>query len=390
MLAPDHQSAALCCQANPPQRRRVLLITRKWPPAVGGMETWAKEVAAELDAVADLTCVALPGRADGRPPSGLAVFRFGLKVALVLLRHRWQGDECLIFGDVALAPLARLVRRRGRGRPWVQLVAHGTDVAYGARPGMKPWLYRRYQGVARLFRHRIDEIVANSHATAAFAQALRLAPVRVVPLGVRLPEAAPPPPPLQAEPFLLFVGRVEERKGLGWFITQVLPHLPAEISVKVAGTVWDAAERQIMEAAGPRVQYLGSVFGDALLALRRQALAVLVPNQPVSPPRLEGFGLTAPEAAAAGAVLLATGLDGLKDAVEDGRTGFLMPPGDADAWVRKILEVRAWSPDQRQSFIAAAQARIAAHYTWQRVVADMLDPSVTASSNASPRRERSR
>ena len=53
--------------------KKVLFITRKWPPAVGGMETYAKRISEELSELTDLTTLSLPGRSDGRPPSGVLI-----------------------------------------------------------------------------------------------------------------------------------------------------------------------------------------------------------------------------------------------------------------------------------------------------------------------------
>ena len=50
------------------QSIRVMFITRKWPPAVGGMETWSVRLAEELARIGPVEVVALPGRADRRPP----------------------------------------------------------------------------------------------------------------------------------------------------------------------------------------------------------------------------------------------------------------------------------------------------------------------------------
>lgn len=49
--------------------RRVLFVTRKWPPAVGGMELYSREIARAMARLASVDVIALPGLPDGRPPS---------------------------------------------------------------------------------------------------------------------------------------------------------------------------------------------------------------------------------------------------------------------------------------------------------------------------------
>jgi len=59
------------------------------------------------------------------------------------------------------------------------------------------------------------------------------------------------------------------------------------------------------------------------------------------PGDMEGFGLVTVEAAMRGTPVVAAGLEGILDAVVDGKTGTLLPPGDADAWVARLTEMLA-------------------------------------------------
>jgi glycosyltransferase involved in cell wall biosynthesis len=63
-----------------------------------------------------------------------------------------------------------------------------------------------------------------------------------------------------------------------------------------------------------------------------------MPNIPVSGD-MEGFGLTALEASASGSLVVASDLEGISDAIRDGKNGFLIQPGNAKAWIDKINEL---------------------------------------------------
>jgi glycosyltransferase involved in cell wall biosynthesis len=116
------------------------------------------------------------------------------------------------------------------------------------------------------------------------------------------------------------------------------------------------------------VDLLGPVYGAELATLRRRALTVVVPNVRLNPNDfVEGFGLVAVEGAADGGIVLASDLDGISAAVRDGETGFLLPPGDPDAWARKIRELASWSDQERADFVARARRAVAQHYSWERV-----------------------
>lgn len=309
----------------------------------------------------------LAGRENGQPPTLLALIWFFIREAFFLLRSRRQFDV-IHFGDLVMFPLAWFNHRLGCACRQI-ISAHGTDIAYGLREGWQPRLYRRFLFWMGSNHAATDVVIANSRATATLCEERGLTNVVVVNLGVRLSEDRPRNKP--PEDYILFVGRLVRRKGVSWFIREVLPKLPAELTLKVAGTVWDPDEGVVLQ--NPRVEFLGPVFGDDLSRLRHKALAVIMPNIPLwDGDFVEGFGLTALEAGADGAVLLASALDGIVDAVEDGVTGILVEAENQTAWVEAIDNVSSWSPDSRASFLNLARQRIGEYYNWRRVMLDTV------------------
>lgn len=346
---------------------RVFFITRKWPPAVGGMEVYSVAMAEKLAQIADLRLRALPGRRDGRPPSLIALAGFLIGSLWAIARHG-RGQDVILLGDLLLFPCA-LAARLAAPHSRVIVTLHGTDVAFGRRSGALPRLYRLYLGLVRLCGWAADEFVANSQATAALAREIGLPRVRVVPLGVRLPPSALTE---AVEPVLLFTGRVTQRKGVNWFADHVLPLLDARYRLRVVGTVWDQAEGDRLRA-NPRVELVGPRFGAELDQERRRALAIVLPNVALGARDfVEGFGLAAVEGAAAGGIVLASALDGLIDAVADGETGFLLPSRDAEAWAERIHTLAGWSAAQRANFLAGARRVLAERYCWERVARETL------------------
>jgi len=164
---------------------------------------------------------------------------------------------------------------------------------------------------------------------------------------------------------ILFAGRLVKQKGLAWFVQNVLPLLPESVTINVAGTIWDKEEAAIL--ANPRVNFLGRLDQGILAQAYADALCVVVPNIEVAVQTFEGFGLVSTEAAGAGAIVLASDHGGLKEALLDGETGFHLPPGDAQAWVAKIIEILAWNDDERMDFKARSVDAVNARYRWDRV-----------------------
>jgi glycosyltransferase involved in cell wall biosynthesis len=336
----------------------IRFITRKWPPAVGGMETYAVQLVAALRAHEKVELIALPGRNGGLPPSVPRLLWFGATTAMRLLVS--APAQVTHIGDMASWPLALAARLRS-GSTRLALSAHGTDVSFPLRRGLTARLYGQYLALgARLLSSAV--VIANSQATAEAARQRGFRRVAVVTPGTDVHADAP----VEAcGAHLLFVGRLTPLKGCAWFIRNVMPLLPAGMGLRVIGAVWDEQERAALDA--DRVTFVGPVRGDALIREYASAICVVLPNIDVPTRQFEGFGLTAVEAAAAGGVVLASRHGGLAEAVIDGVTGFHLPPGDAPAWASRILEVARWPVQRRAGFIEGAMAAARRRFSWERV-----------------------
>jgi glycosyltransferase involved in cell wall biosynthesis len=209
---------------------------------------------------------------------------------------------------------------------------------------------------------RSAKIIANSEATAEACRQAGFDRVEIVALAsdFRAPASLPKP-----GSHLLFAGRLIRQKGLSWFVENVLPILPKDIELDVAGTLWSKDEATSL--SDKRVHYLGVLDQKELAAAFANALCVIVPNIELANGEFEGFGLVAVEATASGGVVVAADTGGLRSAVKAGATGFLVEPGDAAAWAAKIMEIRHWNQAQRHAFLAASIAEAQAHFSWERV-----------------------
>ncbi len=344
----------------------ILYLTRKWPPAVGGMETYSVKLTQALARCADapVRVVALPGRRNGQPPTAISLLAFGGRSALRLLLAV-RAPAVLHVGDLALWPLGIFARLRSR-RTQIVISAHGTDAAYHRRGG---WRGRIYEHYLRLGAHILNnaKVVANSEATRLVTKETGWRHIDVVPLATDL---SGPPPSGRREPYILFAGRLVERKGCAWFIRNVLPALPAHIRLKVAGTGWDESEWQALD--NPRVDFMGSLHGEALVEAYRRASCVVVPNIELASGEYEGFGLVATEAAAAGGVVVASRTGGLTQAVEEGVTGMLVAAGDGSQWQTTIDRILSWTVEERQAFLVRSMEFCRTHYSWDRVARETL------------------
>jgi glycosyltransferase involved in cell wall biosynthesis len=100
-----------------------------------------------------------------------------------------------------------------------------------------------------------------------------------------------------------------------------------------------ALEREIraMRIPNGRLHVLG-VVDDVLPVLADLDLLVL-------PSLLDGRPVVVLEALAVGTPVLASHVGGLPDLIQEGETGWLCPPGDLDALLRRLAEVASGAAD---------------------------------------------
>lgn len=341
------------CRQRPP----LLMVSRKWPPAIGGMETYSKSLAESLSEHFDLTLLVLPGRSDGRPPGLPSYLMFVLKATLYCL-FRTRKFQGIVFCDLLLFPAALVSRVVAPSRPRV-VVVYGLDLVFQKRSGLLPAVYGMVISTIRRFQRVFSSIVAISHHTQALARQAGLDRVRVIlPPLPDTPLTRSVPVPMADRPagrIIFQFGRLVERKGAIWFAREVVPLLPDDVTFVVAGTATDKSLLMQLESC-KRTRYLGPLQTDVLASWIRNADAVVMPNiRTEGRIDVEGFGLVAVETTSLGGILVASGLQGITDAVVDGITGTLVEPMNPDAWktaILKILDEDDGSGDSRREGIA--------------------------------------
>jgi len=188
----------------------------------------------------------------------------------------------------------------------------------------------------RRWRHAFDLIVANSEAVKRRLIAEGIAPVAVIRNGI---VARSHRPPLATPPTVAFVGRLVQEKGLDVLLHAfhtVVTHLPAA-RLLVAG---DGPERETLRALiddlrlSSQVTLLGHLSSSEVEQHCNEAWVQVAPSRWAEP-----FGLVAVEAMMRGTAVVASNTGGLAEIIQDGQTGFLVPPGDVDALAAGLLKL---------------------------------------------------
>lgn len=92
----------------------------------------------------------------------------------------------------------------------------------------------------------------------------------------------------------------------------------------------------------------------------------------VQPSLQEGFGLATLEAMAAGLPVVATEVGGLPEIVENGKTGWLVPPKDPAALADR-LRALLLNPQERRAMGAAGRTRVLEHFSARQMVTRISD-----------------
>ena len=324
----------------------VLFMTRRFPPSVGGMEKFAYDLHNSLKVKARVRLIKWGGSNKYIPVILMPVFF--LRACWVLITQRVDvihvQDGVFSILGVALKFIFR--------KP-LTVVIHGLDITHEGK---------LYKFLIPKALKRADHIfcISNVAMEEVIRRGIDKNKVSFVPLGITddlnlVDKAASKQRVLQklavpsSSKLILSTGRLVRRKGVDWFIESVLPELIQEnssIYFIVSGTgpeletIEQTIKRQKVEA---NIRLLGRTSDEFLRDLYNGSDIFVMPNIKV-PGDMEGFGLVLLEAALCELPIVATGIEGITDAIIDGQNGILVGEKDTTSFtleIRSLLSVPA-------------------------------------------------
>lgn len=344
---------------------RVLFLSRAFPPVIGGIEAQNYALSEALGQVCQVQTLA-----NRRGKRALPIFLPWVLVRSLLIAHRF---DVVLLGDGVMAAVGWAIKRLHPALP-VVCVVHGLDLTH--RGSLYQWLW------VRRFLPNLDHLVAVSRSTRAIAVAKGIAAER---MSVIANGISPQPEgrrygrhdlarllgePLGEGGILVTLGRLVRRKGVGWFIEQVVPRLPPATWYLVAGAGPEqrTIERALLALpAGHRVRLLGAVDEAQKTILLDAADLFVQPNVPVERD-VEGFGIAVLEAGLRGLPVIASALEGLVDAVVEGENGWLVPPGDAQGFA-DVIGQRLSDRDALRASGERGRRYVRDRFSWRTIVA---------------------
>ncbi|MDI3534969.1 MAG: phosphatidyl-myo-inositol dimannoside synthase [Thermosediminibacterales bacterium] len=338
---------------------RVLFITRKYPPQIGGMENLSYNITRGIKC--NKKIVALTKRQIHL----LWFIPYCLLYTLLTLR-KW---DIIHLGDPVLSIVGYFAKLFSPQKP-VIVTIHGLDVTY------KNPLYQWY---LNLFCKKFDSYICISRYAEKMANKIGITRTKVIPVGIDINKFDNIVPNKQGlkekykipreNLIMITVGRLVRRKGVLWFLDNVMPFLKNEkVSYLIIGTGED--KEKILDKIREKdleknVKYLGRVSDEDLMEIYKSSDIFVMPNIKVKGD-MEGFGIVALEASLAGLILIASDLEGIKDAVINEENGYLVKSGESQQFIEKIKDVIN-NYEKYEGFKKNSILYTKSKYNWERI-----------------------
>lgn len=356
-----------------PSLRIVQVCPYSWD-VPGGVQVHVRELAAHLRERGHDVRILAPGRHSGKRDDAWIVGRaipvrgngsvarisFGPQVAMVVARALKEARPDIIHVHEPLVPSVSMHAVLNASAPVV-----ATFHSNVGRERMSSVWFKLAAPMVRPVWNRIAQRIAVSEA-ARHSVTSRMGDdeLLIVPNGVNVERfSAAKAATLEAGRHVLFVGRLEERKGFRIAVEAFAQLAVAYPDLRLL-VVGDGSERDAVDDLDPpvraRVEMLGRVDDERLAGYLRAANLYIGPATGG-----ESFGIVLAEAMAAGLPIVASDISGYRDVARNGVEALLVPPGDAGALVgavRRVLDDPALAKS-----LGERGARRAHDFAWDTV-----------------------
>lgn len=375
---------------------RVLLLNYEFPPLGGGAATASAQIAAHMAArgveVAVLTShmKGLPRkeRKDGytiyRVPvmrkrmdrcslPEMGVFIAGAIIPALRLARRFKPDVMHVFFGMPTGPVGYLVSR-ATGIPYL-LSLRGDDVP-GRQEGGLALAHRVMRPLTKVVWSRAGALVVNGVGLKERAErTLTGKQIELVPNGIDTGLFHPAEEPRKRgdKIRLLFVGRLHAQKGLAHVLHALVALEARELERVELEFVGSGPEENALKALvstlglAERVRFSGWVGRNDIPAHYRDSDVFVFPSYE------EGMPNVVMEAMASGLPVIATDIPGVRQLVEDGSSGCLVPVADVEA-LRQAISTLV-SDREARSRMGLKGRELACRSNWASVADRYLDLS---------------
>jgi glycosyltransferase involved in cell wall biosynthesis len=338
-------------------------------PNAGGAEVHLHEIFGRIARSGnrvDLLASGWEGSAPRAFLDGIDVHRIGTRYSFQFNARRYYMERLsgnrydVIVEDLNKIPL---YIPRWNGPPVVTLVHHlfGTTIFREAPLHMAASVWLAERGIPFVYRGHPFEAVSESTADDLVERGIPRKSIRVIHNGMNTEFFTPAAGTRAPRPLFCYVGRLKRYKGVDLILQAfaMFNRPDASLAIAGAGDYRDHLE-DLADALGiaDRVRFLGFISSEEKRDLLRRSWASVFAS-----PK-EGWGLTNLETQACGTPVIASDSPGLRESLEPGKTGILVPHGDTMALTAAM---RRFTDDPKVvETMGAAGRRFAGQFTWER------------------------
>jgi len=345
-------------------KKKILIVTRNFPPLIGGMEKLNLHIYRALAKIYDVSIAGPKGSSKFHEQKKFVEFSSEPLWRYILssfIKTTWlakKNNPDFVFCGSGAAMLAGFFSAKITGAKLICYL-HGLDIIADSVI---------YQSLFIPLIKESDLILVNSNHSKnlAISAGIDRSKINILSPGTMLPcldnrelleNKFRQEYNLGTHPFLLIVGRLTPRKGIQEFIVNVMPNLLLEYPQLNLLIVGGDSLASIRKHSGVRyklqqligsmsmqnnIHLLGGVNDESLSAAFFSAKALIFPVLEIKND-VEGFGMVAIEAAAHGLPTVGFAVGGVPDAIAEGESGWLVPSGDYLA-MKNIIINRLSSP----------------------------------------------
>ena len=354
---------------------KILFISHSYPPLVGGIENQNYNLAEGLSKIAQIKVIA---NKHGKWWLPFFITLTFLRAFFLMANY----DVCL-FGSGVLTPIGAILKFFHPKKKFFSVI-HGLDVTFANKSG---FLSKIYKAINIPSIKEMDKLfmVGNFTIKESVKAGILKEKCVFIPNGVPIEKLKKEysrdelskiwGSETKDKKIILTSGRLEKRKGVAWFCENVIPKLSKNIFYIIAG---DGADKKNIQRAIEktglinRVKLLGYVTDEVRNTLFNTCDLFVQPNIKI-PGDMEGFGISVIEAAACGLPVIASRLEGLQDAIKDGKNGFLVESENTEQWVKKIEAIFEAGSEFSESFGKLAEEFVRNNFTWQKIATKYLE-----------------
>jgi phosphatidylinositol alpha-1,6-mannosyltransferase len=357
---------------------KILFISHSYPPIIGGIENQNFQL---VEALKKENTVKLIKNTRGK----IWLPFFAIKSLIQGLFLMRKMDVCLL-GSGVMAPVGFIIKILYPKKK-VFCITHALDIIFANKKGLLPKIYKSIN-IPSLMKMDKLFMVGNATVEEAVKAGIDRKKCKFIPNGINKNELKAKHTRqelskifgknIENKKVILRLGRFVPHKGTSWFIDKIMPELPEKVVLIAAGgrvarnTAGDKddfinSEKAIIKnKLEDRVRLCPAIPQTDLKILLNTVDLVVAPNIKING-SMEGFGINVIEAGVCERMVLASDIEGLVDAIKDGKNGKLVEAENVTAWIKEVKKVINWKKETLEKRGKEAGKYVEKNYSWNKI-----------------------